>query len=47
MSRLAECVVETEKDFAKSRFGVPPIVGHAGDGNFHVMVRPRDAQNQI
>jgi len=39
VSRLAECVVKTQEDFAESSFGIPPILGHAGDGNFHVMVR--------
>ena len=35
ISRLAECVTETSKDLDDSGlFG--PIVGHAGDGNFHV-----------
>ena len=37
ISRLAECVVETRKDV--DRYGlVAPIVGHVGDGNFHVGV---------
>ncbi|HEY0331932.1 MAG TPA: FAD-linked oxidase C-terminal domain-containing protein [Rhodopseudomonas sp.] len=34
ISRLADCVVETEQDL--KRLGlVAPIVGHVGDGNFH------------
>ncbi len=37
ISRLAECVSETKADLAASGlFG--PIVGHVGDGNFHVAV---------
>ncbi len=37
ISRLAECVVETQKDFAAH--GVyAPIVGHVGDGNFHAVM---------
>ncbi|MBS0246263.1 MAG: FAD-binding protein [Proteobacteria bacterium] len=37
ISRLAECVAETKQDLADSGlFG--PIVGHVGDGNFHVAV---------
>lgn len=35
ISRLAECVTQTKADIA--RFGlIAPIVGHVGDGNFHV-----------
>jgi D-lactate dehydrogenase (cytochrome) len=34
ISRLAECVVETEKDLATVGL-ISPIVGHVGDGNFH------------
>ncbi|WP_425219789.1 FAD-binding oxidoreductase [Ralstonia solanacearum] len=37
ISRLAECVVETEQDLLASPLKLPaPIVGHVGDGNFHV-----------
>jgi D-lactate dehydrogenase (cytochrome) len=36
ISRLAECVVETQKDIAELGL-VGPIVGHIGDGNFHVL----------
>jgi len=35
ISRLADCVEETHRDIADSRL-VGPIVGHVGDGNFHV-----------
>jgi D-lactate dehydrogenase (cytochrome) len=35
ISRLAECVTETQRDIAASQL-VGPIVGHVGDGNFHV-----------
>ncbi|MCB1487249.1 MAG: FAD-binding oxidoreductase, partial [Bauldia sp.] len=35
ISRLAECVTETAEDIEKSGL-VGPIVGHVGDGNFHV-----------
>ena len=37
ISRLAECINETEEDIARSGL-IAPIVGHVGDGNFHVMV---------
>ena len=36
ISRLAECIVATEVDIAESGL-VAPIVGHVGDGNFHVL----------
>ncbi|MCP8937197.1 FAD-binding protein [Alsobacter sp. SYSU M60028] len=44
LSRLAECVEETQRDIAESGL-VAPIVGHVGDGNFHVcpVVDPDDA----
>jgi len=35
LSRLAECVIETQKDIAEHEL-IAPIVGHVGDGNFHV-----------
>ena len=37
ISRLAECIVATEKDVAAS-FLPAPIVGHVGDGNFHLVI---------
>ena len=45
ISRLAECVEETRKDIEET--GIPaPIVGHVGDGNFHIglMFFPDDPQ---
>jgi D-lactate dehydrogenase (cytochrome) len=37
VSRLAECILETQADI--EMLGLPaPIVGHVGDGNFHVAV---------
>ena len=35
ISRLAECVTETQADIAESGI-LAPIVGHVGDGNFHL-----------
>ncbi len=35
ISRLADCILETEADFAEAGVDAP-IVGHVGDGNFHV-----------
>ena len=37
ISRLAECIAETEKDIEAMGL-IAPIVGHVGDGNFHVLV---------
>ena len=44
ISRLAECVTETQRDIAASDL-FAPIVGHVGDGNFHLsmMVDVADA----
>ena len=36
ISRLAECIAETRADLASAPFPTP-IVGHVGDGNFHVI----------
>src|SRR5712691_6629844 len=35
ISRLAECVTETQRDIAELGL-VAPILGHVGDGNFHL-----------
>jgi D-lactate dehydrogenase (cytochrome) len=35
ISRLAECVTETQRDIEASKI-LAPIVGHVGDGNFHL-----------
>jgi D-lactate dehydrogenase (cytochrome) len=37
ISRLAECIAATEADIAEHGL-IAPIVGHVGDGNFHVLV---------
>lgn len=37
ISRLAECVTETQADIAENGL-VAPLFGHVGDGNFHVIV---------
>jgi D-lactate dehydrogenase (cytochrome) len=36
ISRLAECIIETQKDNAGAPFPIC-LVGHAGDGNFHLI----------
>jgi D-lactate dehydrogenase (cytochrome) len=44
ISRLAECIHETKADLADSPL-VGPLVGHVGDGNFHLVmpVNPESA----
>ena len=37
ISRLAECVTATQNDIAETGL-VAPIVGHVGDGNFHLSI---------
>jgi D-lactate dehydrogenase (cytochrome) len=37
ISRLADCVREAKQDLAELKL-VGPVVGHAGDGNFHLSV---------
>ena len=37
ISRLADCIVETHEDIRASAL-TAPIVGHVGDGNFHVCI---------
>jgi D-lactate dehydrogenase (cytochrome) len=36
ISRLADCILETQDDLRRSNI-VAPLVGHAGDGNFHLI----------
>jgi D-lactate dehydrogenase (cytochrome) len=37
VSRLADCLVATKRDIAASGL-IAPIVGHVGDGNFHLVM---------
>jgi D-lactate dehydrogenase (cytochrome) len=37
ISRLADCIEQTQQDIRDSRL-IAPIVGHVGDGNFHVVL---------
>ena len=45
ISRLADCIAETQADIAKSGL-FAPIIGHVGDGNFHatVFIDPDDPE---
>jgi len=44
ISRLSECIAATHADIAREGL-IAPIVGHVGDGNFHVLISvdPSDA----
>ena len=46
ISRLADCILETKRDMEQS-FLMAPIVGHVGDGNFHltIVVDPSDPKD--
>jgi D-lactate dehydrogenase (cytochrome) len=37
ISRLAECVAQSQRDLKESRL-IAPLVGHVGDGNFHLLL---------
>ena len=37
ISRLTECILETKEDIEASSL-IAPIVGHVGDGNFHLVI---------
>jgi D-lactate dehydrogenase (cytochrome) len=45
ISHLAECILETQADIAAANV-TAPLVGHAGDGNFHliIMLDPDDPE---
>ncbi|MGH9385738.1 MAG: FAD-binding oxidoreductase [Vicinamibacterales bacterium] len=45
IAHLAECILETQADLREAAV-VAPLVGHAGDGNFHLifMLDPLDAR---
>ncbi len=47
ISRLTECIVETKKDLEES-FLLAPLVGHVGDGNFHLsFILDRDNPDEL
>jgi D-lactate dehydrogenase (cytochrome) len=47
ISRLADCILETKADIERSGL-TAPIVGHVGDGNFHLIVLfdPKDREQR-
>jgi D-lactate dehydrogenase (cytochrome) len=47
ISRLAECLLETRKDIDESGL-LAPIVGHVGDGNFHLcLIMDPDDKDEV
>ncbi|MBT4740406.1 MAG: FAD-binding protein [Rhodospirillaceae bacterium] len=47
ISRLAECIRETKTDLAQCPMPAP-LLGHVGDGNFHVcFIMDKDAPDQV
>jgi D-lactate dehydrogenase (cytochrome) len=47
ISRLAECVTETQRDVKETGL-MAPIVGHVGDGNFHLsLLLDMNDENEI
>ena len=37
ISNLTDCIIETKKDIEQSNI-IAPIVGHVGEGNFHLIM---------
>ncbi len=46
ISKLPECLLETRKDMDSTGL-LAPIIGHVGDGNFHVMILFEETQREI
>jgi D-lactate dehydrogenase (cytochrome) len=46
ISKLPECLLETREDLDSTGL-VAPIIGHVGDGNFHVMMLFEESQREI
>ena len=48
ISRLADCILETRSDIEESELTVP-LVGHVGDGNFHLtfLIDPRNEEEEL
>lgn len=46
ISKLPECLLETREDLDSTGL-LAPIIGHVGDGNFHVMILFEEAQRDI
>ena len=48
ISRLADCILETRSDIEESKLTVP-LVGHVGDGNFHLLflIDPENEEEEL
>ena len=48
ISRLADCILETRSDIEESQL-VVPLVGHVGDGNFHLLflIDPENEKEEL
>ncbi len=47
ISKLAQCIEDTQQDLKQNKLSIP-IVGHVGDGNFHLLfsIKEGDTQQQ-
>jgi D-lactate dehydrogenase (cytochrome) len=48
ISRLADCILETRSDIEESQL-IVPLVGHVGDGNFHLLflIDPENEEEEL
>jgi D-lactate dehydrogenase (cytochrome) len=46
ISKLPECLLQTRKDLDQTGL-TAPIIGHVGDGNFHLMILFEESQREI
>ena len=48
ISRLADCILETRSDIEESKL-IVPLVGHVGDGNFHLLflIDPENEEEEL
>ena len=46
ISRLADCILETQRDVRETSDMPAMLVGHVGDGNFHLVLLPEPGNNE-
>uniref|UniRef100_A6VRK7 D-lactate dehydrogenase (cytochrome) n=1 Tax=Marinomonas sp. (strain MWYL1) TaxID=400668 RepID=A6VRK7_MARMS len=44
LSHLSECIAETTNDIESSQLNAP-LIGHVGDGNFHLLIMHKDEED--